>query len=63
MLVLSSVALISNIYLQIEEALTGKPIEKDTTFNREPSSDNGEVTALDLIAPKYCAGEFNGIGG
>ena len=62
-LVLSSVALISNIGLLTAEALTGEPNEKEPTFNEEPSPDNDEVTALELIPPPNGAGTFNGIGG
>ena len=58
-LVLSSVALISNIGLLTAEALTGEPNEKESTFNKEPSPDNDEVTALDLIPPPNGAGGFN----
>ena len=36
---------------------------KESTFNEEPSPDNDEVTALELIPPQYGAGGFNGIGG
>ena len=62
-LVLSSVSLISNIGLLPAEALTGEPNEKDPTFNKEPSPDNDEFTALDFIPPPNGAGEFNDIGG
>ena len=44
--VLSSVALISNIGLLIAEALTGKPNEKETTFNEEPSPDDDEFETI-----------------
>ena len=36
---------------------------KEPTFNKEPSPDNAEVTALELIPPQYGAGEFNENGG
>ena len=62
-LVLYSVALISNVGILTAEALTGEPNEKETTFNESPSPDNDEVIALDLIPPPNGAGEFNGIGG
>ena len=62
-LFLPSVALISNIGLLIEDALTGEPNEKDPTFNKEPSPYNDEVKALDLIPPPYAAGDFNYISG
>ena len=62
-LVLSSVDLISNIYLLTEEALTGEPNEKEPTFNKEPSHVNDEVTSLDLIPPPNVDGGFNDIGG
>ena len=45
-LVLSSVALISNICLLISEALTGEPNDKDPTFNKEPSADNDEFETI-----------------
>ena len=56
-------ALISNIGLLTAEALAGEPNEKEPTFNEEPSPDNYEVTALDLIPPRNGAGGFNDIGG
>ena len=62
-LVLSSVAWISNIGLPTAEALTGEPNEKEPTFNKEPSPDNNEVTDLYLIPPPNGAGIFNYIGG
>ena len=62
-LVLSLVALISNIGLLTEEALTDEPNEKDPTFNEEPSIDNDEVKALELIPPQNGDGSFNYIGG
>ena len=62
-MVFYSVALISNIGLLTTEALTGEPNEKDPTFNKEPSPDNDEFTALDLIPPPNGAGDFDGIGG
>ena len=62
-LVLYSVALISNVGLLTAEALTGEPNEKEPTFNEEPSPDNDEDIALDLIPPPNGAGGFNGIGG
>ena len=46
MLVLYSVALISKIGLLKAEALTGKPNEKEPTFNEEPSPDNDEVKTI-----------------
>ena len=51
-LVLSSVALISNIGLLKAEELTGEPNDKDPAFNEELSPYNDEVTAFDLIQPK-----------
>ena len=63
MLVLHSVALISNIGLLTAEALTGEPNEKEYTFNKELSPDNNEVAALYLIPPPNGAGAFNKIGG
>ena len=45
-LFLPSVALISNIGLLIEDALTGEPNEKDPTFNKEPSPDNDEFETI-----------------
>ena len=60
-LVLSSVALISNTGLLTAEALTGKPNDKELTLNEEPSPNNGEVTALDLIPPPNGAVAFNDI--
>ena len=45
-LVLSSVALISNIGLLIAEALTGEPNDKYSTLSEEPSPDNDEFIAL-----------------
>ena len=60
-LVLSSVALISNIGLLTAEVLTSEPNEKEPTFNEEPSPDNDEVTALDLIRPPNGARDFNNI--
>ena len=62
-LVLSSLALISNIGLLTAEALTGEPNQKETTFEKEPSSNNDQVTALDLIPHPNGAGGFNDIGG
>ena len=62
-LVLSSVALISNIGLLTAEALTGETNEKYPTFNKETSPNNDEVTALDLIPPPNGSGGFNDIGG
>ena len=56
-------ALIENIGLIAAEAITGEQNEKEPTFNKEPSPDNDEVTALDLIPPPNGAGTFNGIGG
>ena len=61
-LVLSSVALISNIGLLTAEALTIAPNYKDPTFNNEPSPDNDDVTDLDLIPPRNGAGAFNAVG-
>ena len=37
--------------------------QKESAFDEEPSSDNDEVAALDLIPPQNGAGTFNGIGG
>ena len=51
-LVLSSVALISNMGLLTAEALTGEPNEKDPTFDEEPSPDNDEVETI-LIGNFY----------
>ena len=51
----SSVSLISNIVLLIEEAITGKQNDKDPTFDKEPLPDNDEVTALDLTPLKKSA--------
>ena len=62
-LVLHSLALISNICLLTEEALTGEPNEKEPTFNEELSSDNDEVIALELIPHPNCDGIFNKIFG
>ena len=62
-LFLLSVALISNIGLLKAEALTGEPNEKEPTFNKEPSPDNDEVTALELIPPPNGSWDFNAIGG
>ena len=62
-LALSSVALISNIGLLTAEALTGEPNERDHTFNKEPSPDNDEFTALALIPPSNGTRVFNNIGG
>ena len=56
-------ALISNIGLLTAYALTGEPKEKDPTFNKEPSPNNGEVSSLVLIPPPNGAGTFNDIGG
>ena len=61
-LALYSLALISNIGLLTAEALIGEPNEKDPTFNNEPSPDNNEVTALDLILSPNYAGAFIAIG-
>ena len=61
-LVLSSVALISNIDLLTSDALTGELNEKYPTFNDEPSPDNDKVTALELIPNPNGAGSFNAIG-
>ena len=55
-------ALISNIGLLKVGALTGEKNENDPTFNKEPSPDNDEVTALYLISPTNGAGAFNNIG-
>ena len=62
-LFLSSVALISNIGLLTAEELTSEPNEKDTNLNKEPSTDNDEVTALDLTPPQNGAESFNAIDG
>ena len=62
-LFLLSVALISNIGLLKEEALTFEPNKKKSTFNKEPSPDNDEVIVLDLIPPPNGAGLFDYIGG
>ena len=62
-LVLSSVALISNIGLLIAEAVTDEPNEKYTTFNKEPSFDNDKFTALDFILILNGARAFNNNGG
>ena len=45
-MVLSSVALISNIGLLTAEELTSEPNEKDLTLNEEPSPDNDEVDTI-----------------
>ena len=45
-LVLFSVALISNIVLLKAEAITCEPNEKEPTFNKEPSPDNDEVKTI-----------------
>ena len=45
-LLLFSVALISNIGLPTAEALTGEPNEKDLTFNKETLTDNDEVEKI-----------------
>ena len=50
-------------WLNITEALTGKPNKKYTTFNEEPSHDNNGVPAFNLIPPTNGAEEFNDIGG
>ena len=55
-------ALISNISLLTAEALTGEPNYKEPTFNNEPSPDNYEATAFDLIPPPNGDGAFNAIG-
>ena len=60
---LYSVVLISNIGLITVETLTDEPNEKKPTFKKEPSSDNDEVTALDLIPPPNGTGDFNETGG
>ena len=62
-LVLYSVAVISNIVILIVEALTGETNKKYPTFNKEPSPDNYEVTSLYLIPPTNGSGVFNYIGG
>ena len=49
--------------LLIEEALTGEPNQKEPTLNKEPTTDNDEVTALELIPPPNGTGAFNDIGG
>ena len=53
--------LIWNIGLLTAEALTGEPNKKEPTSNGEPSPDNYEVTALDLIPPPNGSGAFNKI--
>ena len=55
--------LVENIGLLAAEAITGEPNDKNHTFNKEPSPDNDEVTALDLIPPPNGDGSFNAIGG
>ena len=45
-LILSSLALISNIGLLTAEALTGEPNDKEPTFNKETSPDNDEVDTI-----------------
>ena len=60
---LSPVFLVENIGLLAAEAITGEPNDKNHTFNKEPSPDNDEVTALDLIPPPNGDGAFNGISG
>ena len=62
-LFLSSMSLISNKDLLTSESHTGESNDKYPTFNKEPSHDNNEVTALDLIPPPNCAGDFYDIGG
>ena len=59
----SSVALISNIILLTEETLNGELNYKEPTFNEEPSPDNDEATALELIPPPNGAWTFNDICG
>ena len=49
--------------LLIEEALTGEPNQKEPTLNKEPSTDNDEVTALELTPPPNDTGAFHDIGG
>ena len=58
-LVLSSVAFISNIGLLTAESLTGGPNYKYPTFDDEPSPDNDEFIALELIPPPNSSGAFN----
>ena len=62
-LFLLSLALISNIGLLTEEAITGEPNYKEPTFNEETSPNNDEITALGFIPPPDGAGDFNDIGG
>ena len=58
-LVLSLVALISNIGLLTAEALADDPNEKEPTLNAEPSYGNDEVTYLESIPPSNIAEGFN----
>ena len=60
---LSPVFLVENIGLLAAEAITGEPNDKNHTFNKEPSPDNDEVTALELIPTPNGPGVFDDIGG
>ena len=56
-------SLILNFGLLTAGTLTGEQNEKDPTFNEEPSPDNYEFIALDLIPPPNSSGLFNDNGG